>query len=221
MDGRTKLQLTHLIDTAKGHGSALVNRIGQTARAVDPGPEFDTLTSVAAMRAPRTAELPPLRPDGALPVGIHDVDLGSFLLRTGTTPERRELLRPFARSVLEMQQRGVREVFAGGSMVGAKPTPGDVDALVHGSDAGKIGALRTANDWLHGIHWHTAESPHVLARRAEGEPAPTWLEYFQRNTKPGAVGESRRGVARIVLADAPATGQARSGVGELGSGAAG
>lgn len=175
--------------------SSLVDGAAAHVRIRRPGQSFADLLDEAIRTRPRPRVLPePLR-DGRLPAGIHDVDLGSFLLRHATDEHRTSLLRPFAQEVLRLQREGVREVYVGGSMLHLGRTPGDVDALARLSDSHRLGIVPRLRAWAAGIHWHTLERRHVSLDPIWGGRRPTWLEFFQT----GRDGQPQ-GVARIMLA---------------------
>lgn len=175
--------------------SDLIDGAARTLRRRWPGPAFAEVLDEAVRMRPVVRELPQALPDGRLPAGIHDVDLGSFLLRYATDDARVDLLRPFAQDVLRLQREGVREVFVGGSTLRAGRTPGDVDALAHVADSDRLGIVPRLRAWATGVHWHAADRRHVTLDPLWQGQRPTWLEFFQMDR----AGQSQ-GVARIVLA---------------------
>lgn len=64
---------------------------------------------------------------GFLPPGEYRVDWAAFEKRFGTNPHRMQMLERLKLPLGELKSAGVKEVYIGGSLVTAKPHPGDFD----------------------------------------------------------------------------------------------
>lgn len=182
--------------------STWMNGVKSSIRSSQQSRTYAELTNEAISKRTNVKALPAFNANGQLPAGVHDADLGSFLLHVGTNPHRTDLYRPFAERALKLQARGVQSVYVGGSGVSAKPKPGDVDALYVTSDANRFPLHERASDWLQGTHWHAANRRHSAPQTAWGNVRPTWLEYFSNFAEPRG-GEIRpQAVVRVVLDDA-------------------
>jgi hypothetical protein len=76
------------------------------------------------------ARLPPVLANGYLPPGMHRTDFGAFSKRYGATDRRQTLLRDLRSALVGIRRAGFSRVYVGGSFVGPKPEPSDVDVLV-------------------------------------------------------------------------------------------
>src|SRR4051794_19742997 len=100
------------------------------------------------MGAPEST-IPDFRPDGYLPEGLYLATEAEVVFRFGSSsPRRRRLVLRLRRWVELARRTGCRRLFVDGSFVTAKPTPGDVDAVVflgkdfqHQVDAGDEAAM--------------------------------------------------------------------------------
>lgn len=182
--------------------SGWINQAAGKLRDAHPARPYDQIVQDAISQRATVRQLPGFGPTGELPAGIHDADLGSFLLHVGSTPERRALYAPFGERLLQLQQRGVKDVIVAGSGITAKPVPGDVDALYHVADSAKLPMRERLEDWAQGTHWHGAERRHTALHTEWGTTRPTWLEYFSHRSAPN--GTMRPfGTIRVHLAQAP------------------
>lgn len=188
-----------VVRTQMKHVSGLINSLADRARAARRTPAWDVMVDDAVRARTQVRALPQFGADGKLPAAIHDADLGSFLLHVGTNPHRRDLYGPFAQRLLQLRDRGVREVYVAGSGISAKAKPGDVDALYHVSDSARLPVRERLSDWAVGTHWHGAERRHFAPQTEWGLQRPTWLEFFSHQTFQG--GMDKAPVIRVLLDD--------------------
>lgn len=75
--------------------------------------------------------IPPFRPDGYLPEGLHVASEPDVTFRFGSAgPRRRRLALRLRRWIELVRQVRARRLLVDGSFVTAKPDPSDVDAVV-------------------------------------------------------------------------------------------
>lgn len=74
-------------------------------------------------------KLPALTASGRLPAGVWHASWGEFAVRFGTTPSRVDQLCALKTALDELGGVGVDHVVIGGSFVGGKPHPNDVDLV--------------------------------------------------------------------------------------------
>jgi hypothetical protein len=178
-------------------------RIAEPLLTVD-----DSLVAAARARtvdhlaAATTAGLPPLGANGNLPAGVHAASLGEFLTRFGGTERRDELLDQVGPALRSLHRAGIEHVVVGGSLVGAKPRPGDVD-LAWLPNAGTTedtasDALRRVKILVPNVSAHRADRVVENARSVAGATVgETFLELLQHDR-----GGKARGVVLLSTADA-------------------
>lgn len=198
--------------TYRKRASGVIDALAARAREVRGAPPWDRLVEEATATRSFVREVPKVGPDGFLPAGVHDADLGSFLLHVGTNDHRRALYSPVGRRMLQLRERGVDEVFVAGSGIHGKPRPGDVDALFHVTDAGRLPIRERLADWVVGTRWHGAERRHAAVHTDWGLSRPTWLEFMSHRRAHDVRVPSA--VIRVRLAEHP---QAALGMHELGT----
>ena len=71
--------------------------------------------------------IPPFRPDGNLPPGIHDAIWQEAAERFGVNPYRIELLRGLLAALQILRQAGCLKIYLDGSFVSGKEAPNDFD----------------------------------------------------------------------------------------------
>lgn len=97
-----------------------------------PLASLDASGRVDALVRARSQGLPSLDASGALPPGLYRPTWDTFRERFGTNPRREALLGQLQAAMPDLARAGIRDVIVGGSLVTAKPEPGDVDvAWVH------------------------------------------------------------------------------------------
>jgi hypothetical protein len=75
--------------------------------------------------------IPPFRPDGYLPEGVHQITEAEVTFRFGTQSRRRRRLALRLRRWIELARAvGARRLLVDGSSVTAKAEPDDVDAVL-------------------------------------------------------------------------------------------
>ena len=176
--------------------------------------------AVRALGGATTAGIPPLGPSGNLPAGVHAASHGEFLTRFGGTERREELLGQFRSAMRALGRAGVEHVVVGGSMVGAKPAPGDLDL------AWVPNARTTTDEVDAAMKFAALYAPDVTAHRADRlvENAPTipgarpgenFLELFSHDRA-----GTPRGVVLLSTADDAVTGASVDAVAGLAGDAA-
>jgi hypothetical protein len=141
--------------------------------------------------------IPEFREDGYLPEGLHRATEAEVLFRFGSPTRRRRALALHLRHWLQLV-RAVesRRFFIGGSFVTAKPSPGDLDAVVWISDAFEQ-EIQSAVD-------AAIELEEILTTRQTGDLFAAeddadwvaWVEFFTRTREADG---RRKGVVEVVL----------------------
>lgn len=80
---------------------------------------------------PITSPIPPFRPDGYLPEGVHVCSEADVIFRFGSSSRRRRQLALRLRRWIELgRQVGAKRLLVDGSFVTAKEEPQDVDTVI-------------------------------------------------------------------------------------------
>jgi hypothetical protein len=83
------------------------------------------------MDASSKFNLPPFRPDGYLPEGLHQTTEVELTFRFGTSSRRRRRLILRVRRWIQLgREVGAKRLFVDGSFVTSKTEPNDVDAVI-------------------------------------------------------------------------------------------
>jgi len=181
-------QFPHGIAGARSNGNGLVLLDDQVVRAAQARA---TSTLDAA-----TPGLPRLGTNGFLPAGVHATTLGELRGQFAANPARAELFDQLDRAVGALASQGVDQVVVGGSLLSAKPVPGDIDLGIRGTKAAvaQAGAAVTAlGDATRAVTLFPLEHVLTEAPTLAGK-VPGWnvLEFFA-HTREGAA----RGVALL------------------------
>jgi hypothetical protein len=82
-------------------------------------------------QGPLTSPIPPFRPDGYLPEGVHVCSEADVIFRFGSSNRRRRRLAARLRQWIELgRQVGAKRLLVDGSFVTAKEAPQDVDTVI-------------------------------------------------------------------------------------------
>jgi hypothetical protein len=82
-------------------------------------------------QTPPSSTIPPFRPDGYLPEGVHMCSEAEVLFRFGSSNRRRRRLVLRLRRWIELgRQVGARRLLVDGSFVTAKAEPHDIDSVL-------------------------------------------------------------------------------------------
>lgn len=82
-------------------------------------------------QGPLTSPIPPFRPDGYLPEGVHVCAEADVIFRFGSSSRQRRRLALRLRRWIELgQQVGAKRLLVDGSFVTAKEEPQDVDTVI-------------------------------------------------------------------------------------------
>ena len=82
-------------------------------------------------QGPLSSPIPPLRPDGYLPEGVHVCSEVDVIFRFGSSSRRRRRLALRLRRWIELgRQVGAKRLLVDGSFVTAKEEPQDVDTVI-------------------------------------------------------------------------------------------
>jgi len=115
---------------------------------------------------------------------------------------RRLQIDAFRQTLVHLQVAGVRRVYVGGSFVGPKQVPRDIDLLIapHAQIEGKFVRAAASLAWSRNMHTYGADKPVTnisslfmtdLVRGKWSREPPTFLEFFQHTrdgTRVGIVG---------------------------------
>jgi hypothetical protein len=95
-----------------------------------PSSVCDNQPSSMAQR-PLTSPIPPFRPDGYLPEGVHRCLEADVMFRFGSSSRRRRRLALRLRRWIELgRQVGAKRLLVDGSFVTAKEEPQDIDTVI-------------------------------------------------------------------------------------------
>lgn len=153
-------------------------------------------------------------PSGDLPAGLHQATWGEVTTRYAHGARRADLTGQLGRALGVMQQAGVEQAMVGGSYVGAKLAPGDVDMAVLPRRDGQLINMRKLERAISQVapDVHIYSANHLVTNAPElgKQPGVSFLEFFQtsrsgaargglllRPLAPGAVGG---GVAQAATA---------------------
>ena len=82
-------------------------------------------------QGPVTSPIPPFRPDGYLPEGVHGCSESDVIVRFGASNRRRRRLALRLHQWIELgRQVGAKRLLVDGSFVTAKEEPQDVDTVI-------------------------------------------------------------------------------------------
>ena len=82
-------------------------------------------------QGPLTSPIPPFRPDGYLPEGVHVCSEADVIFRFGSSSRQRRRLALRLRRWIELgRQVGARRLLVDGSFVTAKEEPQDIDTVI-------------------------------------------------------------------------------------------
>lgn len=81
-------------------------------------------------QTPPSSTVPPFRPDGYLPEGVHVCSEAEVLFRFGSSSRRRRLVLRLRRWIELGRQVGARRLLVDGSFVTAKEEPHDIDSVI-------------------------------------------------------------------------------------------
>jgi len=148
------------------------------------------------MPAPDSA-IPPLRPDGYLPEGLHRASEAQVIFRFGTSTHRRRRLALRLRRWLELAREvAARRLLVDGSFVTAKQEPGDIDALVllpadfqQQVDRGREAALELEAMLL-------TRNPEEIFAAEDQDDWEQWVQFFSRTRESD---DRRKGLVEIEL----------------------
>jgi len=141
--------------------------------------------------------IPPFRPDGYLPAGVHQATVAEATFRFGTQSQRRKRLALRLRRWLELGRAvGAKRLLLDGSFVTAKAEPDDVDAVM-------LLPANFLNLVAQGVEPAVELEEMFLTRQPE-ELFPAedeavwqgWCEFFSRTREPD---QRRKGIVEIRL----------------------
>ena len=141
--------------------------------------------------------IPPFRPDGYLPEGVHRCHPAEAVFRFGSgNLRRRRLAIRLQRWIDLARQVSARRLLVDGSFVTAKSEPNDVDAVV----------LLPADFQIHVEHGDDAaveldemlltRRPEELFAAEDDDDWSAWIEFFSRTREPDG---RRKGLVEIEL----------------------
>ena len=141
--------------------------------------------------------IPPLRPDGYLPDGIHPATEAEVTFRFGSSgPRRRRLTLRLRRWIALGRQVGARRLLIDGSFVTSKPDPDDIDSVVllppdfqRQVEDGVDAAMELEQMLL------ARQPEEIFAAEDEGD-WDDWVAFFSRTREPDG---RRKGLVEIEL----------------------
>jgi len=145
----------------------------------------------------RDTMIPPFRPDGYLPDGLHTATEAEVIFRFGSPgPHRQRLALRLRRWVELIRQVRARRLLVDGSFVTAKERPNDIDAVMFLPEdfrsriSNGDGAALELEDLL-----LTRRPEELFAAEDEGD-WNEWVEFFGRTREPDG---RRKGIVEIEL----------------------
>ena len=125
--------------------------------------------------------IPPFRPDGYLPDGLHAGAEAEVVFRFGsTTPRRRRLALRLRRWVELARRVGAERLLIDGSFVTDKPDPWDVDVVVLLPDDFQRQVERGVDAALELEQMLLSRQPAELFAAEDDEDWTEWVEFFSR-----------------------------------------
>ena len=120
---------------------------------------------------------------GNLPPGVFDATWDEFVARFGTTPRRLSLLAGLKAALAALRAAGCRRAYVDGSVVTAKPDPGDFDGCweTDGVDPTRLDPVLLTFD--RGRQAQKAKyGGELFFADAAADPAGTrFIDFFQRD----------------------------------------
>ncbi|MCB0879639.1 MAG: nucleotidyltransferase domain-containing protein [Thermoleophilia bacterium] len=137
--------------------------------------------------------LPAVTAAGDLPAGIHHVAWNEVTRSLASTSRRADLTAQLGHSLGVMHAAGVEQVVVGGSYVGSKPHPGDVDIAVlprrDGAQFNWSAIKRTLARTAPDVHVYAGDRIVSNANRLPGGTAgESFLEFFMHDRSGAARG---------------------------------
>jgi hypothetical protein len=125
--------------------------------------------------------IPPFRPDGYLPDGLHTAPEADIIFRFGSATARRRQLTLRVRRWVELaRQVDARRLLIDGSYVTEKPSPGDVDAVVLLPADFKTRILWGNDSALELEQMLLTRRPEELFAAEDEADWNEWVEFFSR-----------------------------------------
>ncbi|HEV7297880.1 MAG TPA: hypothetical protein VGN72_00825 [Tepidisphaeraceae bacterium] len=141
--------------------------------------------------------IPPFRPDGYLPEGLHRADEAEVTFRFGSvTPRRRRLVLRLRRWLDLARHVNARRFLIDGSFVTAKPNPNDIDAVILLPTDFHSQVLRDLDAALELEQMLLTRSPEELFAAEDEADWNDWFEFFTRTREPDG---RRKGLVEIHL----------------------
>jgi Family of unknown function (DUF6932) len=141
--------------------------------------------------------IPPFRPDGYLPEGVHPASEAEVTFRFGSASPRRRRLTLRVRRWTELARAvGATRLLIDGSFITAKPDPNDVDAVLqlprnfHEQIRGGIDAALELEQML------LTRRPEEIFGAEDQTDWDEWAEFFSRTREPDG---RRKGLVEIEL----------------------
>lgn len=144
-----------------------------------------------------TSPIPPFRPDGYLPNGLHPCSVAELTFRFGSSSrQRRRLVLRLRRWIDLGRQVGARRLLVDGSFVTAKDEPNDVDTVIllpvdFGQQVGSESppAIELEEMLL------TRQPEEIFAAEDETD-WEEWVDFFSRTREPDG---RRKGLVEVRL----------------------
>lgn len=143
------------------------------------------------------SSIPPLRPDGYLPEGLHLALEAEILFRFGAAGRRRRRLALRLRHWLHLsRQVGVRRFLVDGSFVTAKEEPNDIDSVILLPAAFESQVERGLDAALELEEMLLTRRPEELFAAEDDADWNAWVDFFSRTRE---VDRRRKGLVEVQL----------------------
>jgi hypothetical protein len=141
--------------------------------------------------------IPPFRPDGYLPNGIHKASEAEVTFRFGTQSRRRRRLALRLRRWIELgRDVGAKRLLVDGSFVTAKAEPHDVDAVLFVPENFQELVAQGLDSALELEEMFLTRHPEELFPAEDEAVWQGWCDFFSRTREPD---QRRKGIVEVVL----------------------
>jgi hypothetical protein len=143
------------------------------------------------------SDIPPFRPDGYLPEGVHQSTEAEATFRFGTQSRRRRRLTVRLRRWIELGRAiGARRLLVDGSFVTTKPEPEDVDAVMFVPANFSELVAQGVEAALELEEMFLTRQPEELFPAEDDAVWQGWCNFFSRTREPD---QRRKGLVEILL----------------------
>jgi hypothetical protein len=149
-----------------------------------------------AVDTARSGGIPPVTAAGDVPAGVYDASWGEVTTRFAGPGRRRvDLTHQLGRALGKMHEAGVKQAVVGGSFVGMKAAPGDVDVAIIPPRDGSFLDVQALQQRIApvapDVHvypgWMMVSNSHELPGATAGENFVELFQHARDGTRRGAV----------------------------------